>query len=85
MRTEMASTACQSTAIRKSAFSLLGLLALLPLSALRAETLDELYKKAKVEGAGLLHRRGCGRSESDSGGFREAISGHNRHGERRLQ
>jgi ABC-type Fe3+ transport system substrate-binding protein len=45
--------------MHKSVLSLLGLLALLPFSALRAETLDELYEKAKVEKA-LVFYTGAG-------------------------
>src|SRR6516165_8662777 len=42
-------TAMVATACRRMALSLIALLTLLPLSALRAETLDELYEKAKAE------------------------------------
>lgn len=59
MRPAMASTACRGKGLRKSALSLLVLLAVLPLSALHAETLDELYEKAKAEKA-LVFYTGAG-------------------------
>jgi hypothetical protein len=54
----------------KPALAPFALFALLPLSPARAQTIDELYEKAKAgKIADVLHRRGCGRRESDRGGL----------------
>ncbi|HXQ50900.1 MAG TPA: extracellular solute-binding protein [Stellaceae bacterium] len=46
---------CRTTGLRESALSLLVLLILVPLSAARAETIDQLYEKAKLEKALVIY------------------------------
>src|SRR6516162_6718937 len=78
-----------ATVCRRMALPLIALLTLLPLSALRAETLDELYEKAKAEkslvfytGAGVaaakataeaFEKRFPGISVTGKGGFSNVL------------
>src|SRR6516164_8336659 len=81
MWTEMVATAC-----RRMALSLIALLTLLPLSALRAETLDELYEKAKAEKSLVFYTgAGAAAAKATAEAFEEALSWHLGHWQRRLQ
>ena len=76
MPTAIVWTACRRTGMRKSALSLIALCALLPLSALRAETLEELYEKAKAEKALVFYiGAGAGAAKATAEAFEKRFPG----------